>query len=106
MVKKKQKAHDRKMNKVNPNGFVRTCINCKDRGICKKEPPKNSIKRYKEFCGSFVPDYGRIDRVAEGRTVASVGGWHKLANENTYKRFAVNQAADILDEVNKTLNKS
>jgi len=79
--------------------FTRNCLNCLKASDCKEIPPKESMKRWREWCGKFIPNYAKIDRTRTNHAVNQLIS----PNSRSGRVIAVEQAGRLLDGVEEVL---
>jgi hypothetical protein len=80
--------------------FLRCCMNCIKRKDCPKIPPKISLKRWKEYCDTFLPDYRKIDRERTNHAQNTIIN----PDSPSGKMIALRGAGELLGKVESVLN--
>jgi len=88
------------MTNENKGSFIRSCMNCIKKSECKIIPHKNSLRRHKEWCKFFVPNYNKIDRIRANHSQ------NTLINPDSPsgKMIALRGAGELLGKVESVLN--
>lgn len=90
----------KKLHNLNYGSFVRNCMNCIKYHDCDMLPPKNSIRRHKEWCGSFSPNFRKIDRMRANQAFNTIINPNSPAGQ----RAGIQATGELLGRVEEALN--